>query len=440
MEGTSFVRRHPHPLPEWTDRQVNSKELRPLWLAPFLAAGAACSFAAPEPGPVTTDACVIRELDRRRLTLADGLDVYVEPQAVGALADGFFVAGQPTYAWTVGASGRLAMVSSRGFLGVEVAGSDVVPIPLVPGVRHVGQVKAARPGPGRTSFLLEEVDRPSIGEAEPLRIVHAEYASGRWIGLEELPVPPGGRLAFPASSALTAREDGSLAWATPFVRERGGIDVLLYEYEPGAGWRWSLAVRDWADEVGLVTLSDGRLALGVGGLDPEFGSQLASIRAMVRDTAWSFPRRLDLGSDDDRFRTPTYLSTNAALDLLWLRTNDPRGTSEAWVVTGLGGADERAPARLDPHAVLASAVANGVGGAHILTYHADATLGLQQLRVHRRGAAGYALVGTLPYPFTGPFTALMTPTGELLVIGAEATPDPMTPSVRSLVIRLSTCT
>jgi len=383
--------------------------------------------------------CTLTEVDRRSVALASGLDVYVEPQAVGTFQDGLFMLGQPTYEWFVAQDGRVTRASAHRFLGVTIDEGGGSAIPHVPGVAHVGAVKVARMASDRLLLLMEEIDRPSSLDAEALRVVSAEYAAGEWSSAMGLPWPGEGRLAFEGSSAMVGPgDDGRVLWAVPWFGPRGGVDVLLYEYD-GRRWSWTVAAEDWADEVGLFRFPQRPLTLAIGGLDPELGSQLASIRVHRRADTWSPAQRLDLGSPGARYRRPTFLAFADELDLAWLRV-DGTGESEAWVMARLHESEVGAPALLDDAAVYMVGVPSVDGGpTFILTYHANALLASRRLRVFRRDAVGYASVGSIEYPFVGPFAAIATAADELLVFGPEATFDLTTPFVRSLIIRLNSC-
>lgn len=406
---------------------------------PFLVAGCAPRSEHGETirsAATGAAACEMHEVDRRVVEGEGGAHLYVEPSTIGSLDGGFLVAGHPTYSWTVDPSGRGTQASARSFFGAEVRDDEVVLVPNPPGLGHVGDVRSVLLESGAHAFLIEEVDRPEIASQTLLRIVYAEYRDGAWTRMEELPAPPVGRLIFPDAGRPLARADGGLEWVALHRRADGGLDVLHYVRDAG-GWRFSVAVPDWVDEVALTGDADG-LLIGLGGLDPELDSRLASVRVHRLESSWSPGRRIQLGRLGERFYAPSFVAVGHAADLVWLRVG-PEG-SDAWTVTAVGTADEAEPRRLDPGAVLLTTAGSGVDSAYVLTLHADAGLGIQQLRVYRREGLGYRLVTSMPYPFQGPFAALAMPSGGLVVIGPEAVPHPVTPFVRSLVIRLSPCT
>ena len=381
-------------------------------------------------------ACEMREVDRRILEGDDGQHLYVEPSTIGATEGGFMVAGHPTYSWTVDSSGRGTQASARSFFGVEVRDDEVALVPNPPGLGHVGDARSVLLESGAHAFLIEEVDRPEVASQTLLRVVYAEHQDGRWTRVEEVPAPPDGWLTFSAGGAPLASGGDRLEWSTVHRRADGRLDVLHYVRDP-SGWRFSVAVPDWVDAVALGADENGRL-IGLGGLDPAFDGRLASVRLHRLEGSWSPGRRVYPGRIGERFYAAAFVSVGRSVDLVWLRVG-PDG-SDAWVVTGAGAANEGAPRRLDPGALLFTTTGSGIGSAYVLTLHVDPGLGIQQLRVYRREAPGYRLVTSMPYPFQGPFAAVETSSGGLTIIGPEAVPHPVTPFVRSLVIRLSPCT
>ena len=73
--------------------------------------------------------------------------------------------------------------------------------------------------------------------------------------------------------------------------------------------------------------------------------------------------------------------------------------------------------------------------------HIDPITQQSELRLVRDTPEGVSITRRLPNPYTGFFGALPLAPSEVLVVGPEFNPDPAHPTVRSLILRLSSsCT
>jgi hypothetical protein len=370
---------------------------------------------------------------------------YVEPQALESRGDGFLLVGRPTFSWRFDQEDKAQMLASNTFMGVDVRAGRSEPFHPPPGLTHVGWVRTLHLGDDRWGFLIGEYDQPSLAVGDLVRVLYAIRDGDMWGGVEELPVPQGGRLDFGSGGSLVLGLDGIEVWTTMHKRERGGIDVLLYR-RAADGWRVAVVANDWVDAVDLTLTPEGSPFMALGGLDPAEDAVLSSIRTARVELGRATPsgewNRLQVGAADQRMVSPVFVHGPAGADVAWLRSGP--AASEAWVATQVLGSGGASPALLDSAAVLLLGVSpppRGTGGTYLLTYHQVAPSGPDQLRVYRRLGDGYALVGELPYPFQGPFAAVQTATGDLLIVGPTSSLDPTNPFVRSLVIRMSvSCT
>lgn len=384
--------------------------------------------------------CTATEVSRSFLSPGGDTAFYVEPQTLESREDGLFAVGRPTFAWLFDEADNARRLTTNTFMGVEVRGGEVVRLDPPPGVTHIGWVRTLHLGGNRWGFLIGEYDQASLAAGDLVRVVYAIRDGDAWDGLEELPVPEGGRLDFAPGGSLVLDPEGIELWTTMHERERGGIDVLLYR-RMADGWRASVAAEDWVDAVDLTMTAEGVPFIALGGLDPARDAVLASIRtARVEPGSVATPTaawtRLQTGTEDQRMASPVFVRGRTDVDLAWLRIGP--GGSEAWVVLAAPEAIEASAILVDSAAVLLVGLSAGAeaGSAYLLSYHQAAPAGPDRLHVYRRGAHGYVLVGAITYPFQGPFAATQTASGDLLIIGPESSLDPMNPYVRSLVIRL----
>ena len=406
---------------------------RRLWtlatwvLATWVLAGCASHDDA------SSHVCTVVEAGRYPLSM-NGADVYVEPHFFASSEQGYVLAGAPTYEWFVDSAGRGWQVGAFDFLGVEVRGEKVTPIPLPTGVGHVAWVRGVPLGGDAWGFLLEEVEDRHADRARVERVLYGEYRGGRWSPLEELTAPGHGRFNVADGSSLIASGDGeSLHWATLAFPASGRIDVLLFT-RTGDGWTAAVAVPDWADAVDLAVGPGGNLRLAVGGLDPEFQSTSASIRVFAEEDGWT-PHRLSTPNARDRFRTPRLTITNGRLDLAWLQQEEA-GSTAAWLARDVDSRSANRPVLIDRSVTQLSSVLVSERITLWLTQHINGISGAQELRFHESGPDFDRRIASVDNPFRGPFAVILSG-DELLVVGPEVNAGSTHPFVRSLVLRMT---
>lgn len=413
---------------------------RVLLVAALLGALTACT---PRPAPSTAtlgraQACQAEIVSRQHLSASQGLDLYVEPRVVGTIEGGFLLAGQPTYAWSIGLNGDASLAARSDFFGVLVRGSRVEFIPLPPDVGPVGWVRGAATDDGRWAFIFQELDRPSVVEGEVVRVLFGQYGDDGWEGVQELEQPSGGHISVPGSSSIETA-NGDLQWATLFIGDRGGIDVLRYRRRRDE-WLVSTVVESWADEVDLIEGLGGVTWLALAGLDPDFRSRLASLR-LLEDlgTERESVHRIKVGSAGMRFRSPTLARSERSLQVGWLQA-DAAGALEAWIAAAPeeeDGVSAPPPTLVDDGAGLLLAVPAGPHGLLWATLHVDRLTGDHRIRLSRVSRGQTTRIADFESPFQGPFGISFSSPDQLLIVGPEAHADAKTPFVRSLVLRLN---
>ncbi|MDH3272565.1 MAG: hypothetical protein OEN56_14605 [Gemmatimonadota bacterium] len=383
--------------------------------------------------PNATSQCVVRVLERA--VVRDGeAELYVEPSVFRPAGDGFLVAGQPVYAWRPDGVGGASPLPAD-FFGVLVAEGSVTRIPRPPGIGPIGRVRGVPTGSGAWAFVFEGLDRPSATRGEPVAAYFAEYGPAGWGRITPLPSPPDGRLEISASSPLVVSGD-TLQWAVPFTGQGGAVDVLRYQFGAGASRVDTVASR-WADGVTLAWTEDRRTWLAVVGLDPEHGAQLASVRLRPDDDRLLPARRLTVGAPGVRFRRPTIAEVGGDLHVAWQRL-DPNGRVDAWLSVARTAASEQTPPVLLAHSAARLELLRAAPTESVwATMGVDPITSTQSIGIHRVSRAGAVRSASMPSPYSGPFSALASPSGDILVVGPEALFDPVAPFVRSLVLRLN---
>jgi hypothetical protein len=413
--------------------------------------GTPSPWSDPHGGRVFGPACVLTAIDSAFVT-GDGRSLYVEAQTVGLVRGGLLIVGQPSYEWIENPGGRLTMTRESSDLGVWLTDGTVSRIPFPPEVDGVEWVRGAAVAPGRWGFVMQEVEGTASGGPRPGAIVYAEYtfpivpagaeatADGAraWSRVEAV-LSPGDPWdsVLPMSTLQQAPGGGPLAWAGLARTRRGMMDVALFQRTP-AGWGASVLVPDWADVADLRVAPAGPWTLAVGGLDPAFGSLLTSIRAFpIVDGRVGDPVRLDMGEAGDRFRRPVVSGVDDPTpDVAWVRV-DAVGRRRVWLATDVHTAQRPMPILLDPwgdHVRFAGRVARS---NLWLTRRTSTLTGSATLRIVEVTEGVPVELATIPYPFFGDFEVVRDAGGDLLVVGPTAKMSTFTPSVRSLILRLS---
>jgi hypothetical protein len=398
------------------------------------AALAGCA-SDPEPraGVAAPSRCLLQESP---LVLADGTELYVEPQNLFRLGDEWMVAGAPSYQWRV-APGREAVSVTRSahvaaFLG-EPAREVASPVP-----GRIGSIISTPLGDGRWAAVFDLVDPDSIpARYIPVSYWYGEHDGTRWTIVEPLPITAGTNVDLRASSNLVAVGD-RLVWIG-LDAELGRLRKLLrYERRDGA-WRHEL-LPDELVEVAVLEYdaTEGLLMLLVG-TDVDLPGFQKSIR-LYRDGS---PRELiaRVTAEPGAGRTIYWpsvevLETGAAVSWVVASEEGFRAFARTGIRSG-GTADSIV--RLDDDAMHLSAMTMPDGSlAWVADHLLDRTGRNKELRLLRLDGSRVVRLATVRNPFTGFFSARPYGPDEVLLVGPQMGLVPTETPVRSLILRLST--
>ena len=405
-----------------------------------------------EPG---ASRCSLREVERRTLSFGD-LALYVEAQTLGFVDGRPLIVGQPVFEWFVAADGRRTLATDGRILGVlladQASGEAPREIGFPDGIDHVGWVRGVALDASRWGFVMQEIDGPSVALANTMRVVYAEYDFGAVVGRDRASGSEAGRWTLvetvvaaadvlPAGALQRDPTTGAPVW-TALVRNRPGVDAVTFA-RTRAGWKRTVVFPDWANDATTRIEPDGTRRVAIAGLDPDFDHQLASIRIEMPGGA-DGSKRIDVGRLDDQFRGPVFSGPDDVdPDLAWIAPGSEGTTVRVAVDVSQGSDDESAAqyrqrsAVLDPSADAVHYAGVADGASVWVTRHASTFMGEPTLRVLQMTPDGPRAIGFLTYPFLGDFAVLPESPGTFFVIGPDVDMAPFTPSVRSLLIRLS---
>ena len=383
--------------------------------------------------------CAISEVGRSAVSLSPGTGVYVEPHGLSVSGDDFLLAGHPVIEWTVPASGPATMVSQGEFLGVVSVGGEARSIPRPPGVAPIEWLRMVTRGPSRWGFLLDEAST----DGSPGRILYAEFDGAGWSDPEVLRVPEGGTMDVSMGSALHVDESGVVMWAGRFQSSGPSVDVLVFR-RTEAGWASSVGAREWVDETDIHPEGSGEFWLAVTALDPDYDARRRSVRVVAPGAP--LEHTLSVGLPADFLQDPVFARSPDGLSLAWRHVGSAGAVAETWLQRDLhdvvdGDGIHAPPVLLDAGAALLQGLTAPDGSTLWFTYHISPVTESETLRITRDDGNNLSVLFDLPYPFVGLFRAAIDGSGDILVAGPLIDMDPLSPSVRSLLLRLSlSCT
>jgi hypothetical protein len=386
------------------------------------------------------------EVGRSLLTLDDGTVVYVEPEEIMRLASGILMAGTPTYAWAPGSGPSWDRVQPDAHLAVLFDREGRARVIEKPIAGAIGAVRAVALGGDRWATVFAEIHPDSLPESEFLLDTwYAEHDGRRWTLVERLPPPARGRLEFATDSELVRTRDG-LAWVTGtrFPNARG--ELVQYERRNGA---WSVRVVSdaWVEVTALAYDPRERILwMAHFSEDPDLPGWQQSFRLYrSRDGgAWELAARLAVAERDAKVREPRLSVLPGGLAVAWLTfPPTPDAGLEARVRLGIRRGQDGTEVSLDPDAFDIHPLGEPGGHPtwlvnHLVDHGRSAELTVVRVR---RSHSITVESGGVPNPYPSFFAALALGDDEIVVVGPEVDRDPEAPTVRSLVIRLSTsCT
>jgi hypothetical protein len=365
--------------------------------------------------------------------LADGTELYVEPQNLFRLGDAWMVAGAPSYQWSVAPGREAVSVTREAYVAATLGSSPrVIPKPLPD--KRIGSVIATPLGDGRWGAIFDDVDPDSIHAlAEPLAFWYGEHDGNRWTLVEPLPTPPGSLLDLRQSSDLV-RVGDELVWIS---FERGRVGTILHRYERRDDvWRYERMPDEFVEQVALGLDLDSTLWIALAGPDAAQPRYAKTIRLYREGTGRELVSRVE--------------ALVGAPMILQLFVDVREGAATvSWATLGADGsrAYTRADIRpdgagqvvlLDDNALHLYPMTMSDGSLAWITEHQDRRTRSKELELLRLDGSRVVRVASAPSPFTGFFRAMPNGPHEVLLVGPEMGLVQTETPVRSLILRLST--
>ncbi|MEQ1855268.1 MAG: hypothetical protein ABL963_02295 [Longimicrobiales bacterium] len=393
------------------------------------AAGASASPSLP--------ACMV---ERSRLVLGDGTEVYVEYQDVIQVGDDLLLAGSPSYHWKP-APGRSAdLLSSDEIVAAYFGrGARTVPKP-VPG--RLGSVRAAALDDRSWGAVMLEVDPDSLpGQELFTGLWYGEYDGARWSRVEAMP-PLRGEIMSRVSSALVRAGD-RMAWAAWESPPGEHARVRIYERSGGAWVDYAVPELDRVELVELAYSEGSGLWMLISGYDaglPGFQKSLRLYRERSPTSAiadrWEFVSRVTIAEQGVNLAFASFLLQPGGAAVSWaelsrfgtrVRTRVGIGLESPGTVYTLADDSDNVRLAAMPDGSPAWVVA--VGGAEP---------GVFDLQLLRLEGGTVKVVASFPSPFPMYFTVRAVDPHEIVVVGPELGSDSIGVPFRSLLLRLST--
>jgi hypothetical protein len=375
--------------------------------------------------------------------LEDGAELYVEPEELLRLGNDLLVVGTPTYVWPAdpGGQGDTPLADAHVAARFDLDGRTRLIEKPIPGT--IGRVRAVALGDERWGLLFDEVHPDSLpSKHHLLALWYAEHDGARWTSLERVPAPEEGVLDLWADSELVRSAEG-LMWVVALRLASGGSQLLHYE-RVGGRWRHEVISDEWAE---LVTLAGdpvgGTAWLAHFSTDPDFSEWRQSLRLHRRvGGTWELVDRIAEVPPGVKVRDPRVIARAGGPSISWWLLGGPDREAHAHVGWEAGG--RGVSLRLDPSAVQVVPVDDIGASPSWVEGHLDAAGQLSELRLVRVAASGAArtveVVASSPNPFPSFFAAISV-ANEVVVVGPEPGAIRGRPTVRSLILRLSTtCT
>jgi hypothetical protein len=375
-------------------------------------------------------------VERVPLVLPDGTHVYIEPQSLFRVRSEIVVAGSPSYTWETRSDTTAVMLTHDALAAayLDPIAARTIPIPVQGAT--LGTVRAVALDGARWGAVFSSVDPDSVPQAEIVRgLWYAEYDGSEWSAPERLPMPSAGELLVDASSQLVAAGD-RIAWALPQYFGADPTRVLYYERVSGT-WSLETVPSAYVDNAALAYDDDLGVLLALFGEDVDLPGWQQSLRLYRRGSSWELVSRVAVAPAGVRFLSPGIASDSDGVSVGW-STLGPDGF-RAYARVGIRRADPGTEVLLDDAAVQLVTVRGHDARSWFVVDHVDSVTSARELRLVGVDPSGrpHRLI-SVANPYTGYFAALATSATEALVVGPEFSPDPARPTVRSLLLRLST--
>ena len=406
---------------------------RTRWVAAAACATAVGCSSEPAPRSAATPAGpgTVCQSDPRPLTLADGIQLYVEPQNLFPVGGELLVSGTPTYSFDVGV-GRNAAVRSRGAYVAAFLGDPARAVPNpIDGV--VESVTAVALGEGRWAAIFKEVDTDTVpGGERQIGLWYGEHDGSSWSLVEPMPAPASMQLSLRASSRLVRAGD-RLAWV---AQEASLEDLAVHFYARVDGaWRSTRLPDPFAEGVALGYEEGSGLWLVLIGVDPDLPGWQKSIRLYRENTGWELVSRVAILESGVEVLWPSVTVLPGGVTISWIRAS--QDGVRALARTGIAPGNDGTLLVLDEGAEYLVPVSMPDSALAWVVDHADPITQLRELRLLRIVGESAARVASTPSPLTGFFSVAPIGPDEVLVVGPEMGTAPTQAPVRSLILRLS---
>jgi hypothetical protein len=409
---------------------------------PAFAAALYALLSAPAAAqaPPLTASCIVQEISRRTVSVADDVELYVAPDLFVANAAGdVLLAGTPNYLFGRRSDGTEFLVKRDSVFGAVLKADGsvrVVPSPMDP--QLLGAVSAAARDDGGWDVVFGQHSAPQGAGSRRAwdsltHLWHGVYDGTEWRSLQELPRPPDVTLHAGGASPL-ARHGERLAWALGGQTPAYTQPSVVWERRDG---RWSFEILPGAGGASraLGYADSSRLILALVSGDtagPGPSHDVNSLFLWSRDPAWRQLRRVVLGGRDGATHRPLLAPWNGLLAMTWAADTEAGQQVHALL--------DVLHERSDPLVVDSSfsgwtqfSALGTADGRHLwLTRHDDPATGAPQLRFVIWGRGRSWGVANIPYPFLAPFEGVLVNGGDLLVTGPIDSPGGGT--VQSLVL------
>jgi hypothetical protein len=382
--------------------------------------------------------CEIRE-ERREILGVGGAPLYVEPSAFVQAGTRTLLIGTPTY-WWVSSPGTPQRVERDSLIGVVIdAKQRVVPvIGPIPG-RLVRAVRAVALDGTSWGVTFAEVAAETAHNADSVvarNMWFGIYDGVSWRDVEQLPMPPHGRLRIGLASALlhTSR---SLSIAIPVDSAPLKSSVVVFTRDQG-GWHSVEVEMRAASYAALAVDSSGNALLAVVSADDRLAFDENSLFIYVRsgDGAWRSIGRV-LSGVGQPMHWPQLTANRDRLQLSWTAmVQTPSGVrpeARSVPVSWLGQLGK--VSLLDSMVALvvpfqAPSQRTGWVLVHVVPS------GSRLLRMLFAQESGATALGSIDNPFDGPFGAAMSGPTTVLLAGPRGGATAADPAVVTLLLHL----
>jgi hypothetical protein len=404
----------------------------------MVAACLAMAACASDPAPVGTatpvSPCI---LEQRPVVLADGTELYIEPQALMREGDDWLVVGSPSYEFAVAPGQDAVNLSRNQHIGAWLGRPARALGKPTDGT--IGSLLSTPLGDGRWAAIFDEIEPPSDSVSafpSPVSYWYGEHDGTQWTLVEPLPLPPETRVDLRLSSNLV-RVGDRLAWIARDSDQDRFDRLVWYERIDGV-WRYERLPDELVEHVVLAVDEGSGLWLLLSGIDPDLPEWEKTLRLFREGPPRKLVSRVAVvDAAHAIYQQNLELGPNGAT-VSWAVVT-PEGTP-AFTRTRIregGSADSIVELDDDVEHLYSLTMPDGAL-AWIAEHHVDRLARREELRLLRLDGSRVVRAATLPSPFTGFFEVAPNGRDEVLLVGPQMGLAPPETPVRSLILRLST--